>query len=88
MAADRYLEPHQARERAPTLMEDLLGDSIERAFGEGVQTLPELVAYLNRSGPSGEPPASPRSRKDSPQGRGRSRVNLHPRDGEDGSPGL
>ena len=32
-------------------MEDLLGDSIERAFGEGVQTLPELVAYLNRSGP-------------------------------------
>ena len=54
MAADRYLEPHQARERAPTLMEDLLGDSIERAFGEGVQTLPELVAYLNRSGPSGE----------------------------------
>ena len=54
MAADRYLEPHQARERAPTLMEDLLGDSIERAFGEGVQTLPELVAYLNRSGPPGE----------------------------------
>lgn len=51
MAADRYLEPHQARERAPTLFEDLLGDSIERAFGEGAQTLPELVAYLNRSGP-------------------------------------
>ncbi|MEG0969450.1 MAG: recombinase-like helix-turn-helix domain-containing protein [Pseudomonas sp.] len=51
MAADRYLEPHQARERAPTLFEDLLGDSIERAFGEGVQTLPELVVYLNRSGP-------------------------------------
>jgi hypothetical protein len=51
MAADRYLEPHQARERASTLFEDLLGDSIERAFGEGVQTLPELVAYINRSGP-------------------------------------
>ena len=48
MAADRYLEPHQARERASTLFEDLLGDSIERAFGEGVQTLPELVAYINR----------------------------------------
>ena len=27
---------------------------IERAFGEGVQTLPELVAYINRSGPAGE----------------------------------
>jgi hypothetical protein len=54
MAADRYLEPHQARERAPTLQEDLLGDSIERAFGEGVQTLAELVAHLNRSGPAGE----------------------------------
>jgi hypothetical protein len=51
MAVDRYLEPHQARERAPTLFEDLLGDSIERAFGEGAKTLPEIVAYLNRSGP-------------------------------------
>ena len=39
MAVDRYLEPHQARQRR-TLFEDLLGDSIERAFGEGVQTLP------------------------------------------------
>ena len=54
MAADRYLEPHQARQRPPTLFEDLLGDAIERAFGEGVQTLPELVACLNRSGPAGE----------------------------------
>ncbi|MDR0216660.1 MAG: hypothetical protein LBJ15_22020 [Comamonas sp.] len=54
MAVDRYLEPHQARQRPGTLFEDLLGDSIERAFGEGVQTLPELVAYINRSGPSGE----------------------------------
>ena len=33
MAEDRYLEPHQARQRAGTLFEDLLGDSIERAFG-------------------------------------------------------
>ena len=54
MAEDRYLEPNQARQRAGTLFEDLLGDAIERAFGEGVQTLPELVAYINRSGPAGE----------------------------------
>ncbi|GAB2487654.1 MAG: recombinase-like helix-turn-helix domain-containing protein [Comamonas sp.] len=54
MAVDRYLEPHQARQRPGTLFEDLLGDTIERAFGEGVQTLPELVAYINRSGPAGE----------------------------------
>ena len=54
MAVDRYLEPHQARQRAATVFEDLLGDAIERAFGEGVQTLPELVAYINRSGPAGE----------------------------------
>ncbi|MDR2332791.1 hypothetical protein H9K76_11935 [Diaphorobacter ruginosibacter] len=54
MSQERYLEPHQARTRMPTLFEDLLGDSIERAFGEGVTTLPELVAYLNRVGPSGE----------------------------------
>lgn len=54
MAVDRYLEPHQARQRPATLFEDLLGDAIERAFGEGVQTLPELVAYINRSGPAGE----------------------------------
>ena len=54
MTEDRYLEPHQARQRNATLFEDLLGDSIERAFGEGVQTLPELVAYINRSGPAGE----------------------------------
>lgn len=51
---DRYLEPHQARKRTPTTYEDLLGDAIERAFGAGVQTLPELVAHLNRSGPAGE----------------------------------
>lgn len=54
MKTDRYLEPHQARKRAPTTFEDLLGDAIERAFGDGVHTLPELVACLNRTGPSGE----------------------------------
>lgn len=51
---ERYLEPHQARQRVSTLHEDLLGDSIERAFGEGASSLPELVAYLNRSGPASE----------------------------------
>lgn len=54
MAVDRYLEPHQARQRPATVFEDLLGDAIERAFAEGVQTLPELVACINRSGPAGE----------------------------------
>ncbi|GAB3654310.1 recombinase-like helix-turn-helix domain-containing protein [Ramlibacter alkalitolerans] len=51
MDTDRYLQPHQARRRAPTVFEDLLGDAIERAFAEGAWTLPELVASLNRGGP-------------------------------------
>lgn len=55
---DRYLEPHQARTRAPTSYEDLLGDAIERAYAAGIQDLEGLVAHLNRSGlasPSGQP---------------------------------
>ena len=58
MQAERYLVPHQARRRMPTVFEDLLGDAIERAFAAGVTTLPDMVASLNRSGPSnanGEP---------------------------------
>ena len=54
MQGNRYLEPHQARRRPPTTFEDLLGDAIERAFGSGVETLHELVACLNRSGPAAE----------------------------------
>ena len=54
MQTDRYLEPHQARRRPPTTYEDLLGDAIERAFGEGAHSLSELVACLNRSGPAAE----------------------------------
>lgn len=54
MPADRYLEPHQARTRLPTTFEDLLGDAIERAFGAGAETLGEVVASLNRTGPSNE----------------------------------
>jgi hypothetical protein len=46
-----YLEPHQARNRAPTPYEDLLADSIERAFAAGVHDLAGLVAHLNRGGP-------------------------------------
>lgn len=49
----RYIEPHQARQRAPTSYEDLLGDSIERAFGAGHWELNALLAYLNQAGPLG-----------------------------------
>mgnify|MGYP006951367450 CR=1 FL=1 len=48
---DVYLNPHQARRRLPTAFEDLLGDSIERAFAAGIHDLPSLVAYLNDAGP-------------------------------------
>ena len=51
---DRYLDPHQARTRAATPYEDLLGDAIERAFGAGVGELPAMVAHLNATGPAAE----------------------------------
>ena len=50
---DRYLNPHQARQRPPLPHEDLLGDSIERAFANGIHDLDGLVAYLNQAGPRG-----------------------------------
>ena len=50
---ERYLQPHQARQRPPTTFEDLLGDSIERAFAMGIHDLEGLVSYLNSAGPSG-----------------------------------
>jgi len=56
--SDRYLDPHQARRRPATTYEDLLGDSIERAYAGGVQDLPGLVQALNDSGlasPDGSP---------------------------------
>ncbi|NBF13204.1 recombinase-like helix-turn-helix domain-containing protein [Pseudomonas sp. Fl4BN1] len=46
-----YLEPHQARKRPNTPFEELLGDAIERAFGNGISELPDLLAHLNRAGP-------------------------------------
>ena len=52
--SDRYIDPHQARTRAPTPYEDLLGDAIERAFGSGVTELPDMVARLNATGPACE----------------------------------
>ena len=58
MQQDRYLQPHQARQRPATTYEDLLGDAIERAFGDGVHDLAGLVERLNDSGlatPGGQP---------------------------------
>ncbi|MBB3219585.1 recombinase-like helix-turn-helix domain-containing protein [Pseudoduganella umbonata] len=52
MHPPRYLNTHQARNRVPTAWEDLLGDSIERAFAAGIADLPALVAHLNRTGPN------------------------------------
>jgi hypothetical protein len=49
---DLYNETHQSRSTPPTAYENLLGDAIERAFGQGIHDLEGLVAYLNRSGPS------------------------------------
>ena len=48
-----YLEPHQARTRKPTAHEDLLGDSIERAYAAGLHELDALLDYLNKAGPMG-----------------------------------
>lgn len=50
---ERYLNPHQARQRTPTTYEDLLGDSIERGFAAGHWELDALVAHLNKGGPLG-----------------------------------
>lgn len=52
MSNDRYLEPHQARQRPATPFEDLLGDAIERAYAAGIHDLAGLVNYLNETGPS------------------------------------
>ncbi len=46
-----YVNPHQARTREPSQYETLLGDAMERAFGQGHWELDALVGYLNQSGP-------------------------------------
>lgn len=48
-----YNETHQNRTSPPTAYESLLGDSIERAFAQGIHDLPGLVGYLNMAGPAG-----------------------------------
>lgn len=50
---NRYLEPHQARKATPTTYEDLLGDSIERAYGMSIHDLAGLIGHLNQTGPVG-----------------------------------
>ena len=46
-----YNQTHQNRKAPPTVYESLLGDAIERAFGQGIHDLDGLVNYLNQSGP-------------------------------------
>ena len=46
-----YHNPHQARKTPPTPYEDLLGDSIERAYAQGLHDAAGLVGYLNQCGP-------------------------------------
>lgn len=48
-----YNETHQHRLAEPTAYESLLGDSIERAFAQGIHDLDALVSYLNNAGPAG-----------------------------------
>jgi hypothetical protein len=57
-AGERYLNPHQTRQRPATPYENQLGDALERAFAAGHWELDALVAQLNQSGPtapSGQP---------------------------------
>ncbi len=49
--SEPYVQPHQARKRPNTQFEELLGDSIERAYGSGIADLPALLAHLNHAGP-------------------------------------
>lgn len=46
-----YLEPHQARTTEPTAYENLLGDTLERAYASGIAEIELLVAFLNDQGP-------------------------------------
>jgi hypothetical protein len=52
MMKELYLNPDQARNRLPTAYEDLLGDSIERAYTAGIDNLASLVEHLNSRGPN------------------------------------
>jgi len=46
-----YHNPHQARKAPPTPFEDMLGDSIERAYAQGLHDAAGVVGYLNKFGP-------------------------------------
>ena len=62
-----YNEVHQNRSTSPTSYESLLGDSIERAFAQGIHDLDGVVSYLNSAGPSapnGEPWTSTKYRQE------------------------
>jgi len=48
-----YNETHQHRAAPPTAYENLLGDSIERGFAQGLHEIEALIDYLNKAGPAG-----------------------------------
>ena len=53
-----YFNPHQARDREPDDLQNLLGDAIERAYAAGIHDLAGLVASLNEANvpaPNGQP---------------------------------
>ena len=46
-----YLEPHQTRDKEPNQYENVLGNSIELAFSQGIAEVGDLVEFLNQNGP-------------------------------------
>jgi hypothetical protein len=48
-----YLEPHQARQAAPTPYETKLAGALEEIFGRTVHDLPGVLAELNAAGSTG-----------------------------------
>jgi hypothetical protein len=53
-----YLNANQHRLNPPTQYENLLGDAIEAAYRQGIDSLPELVRSLNDQfvpSPGGQP---------------------------------
>lgn len=47
---ERYINPIQSRNGAPTAYENALGDAIEAAYADGIHELPDLVAALEAAG--------------------------------------
>lgn len=43
-----HVQPHQARRRAPTDYENLLGDALEAIFAAGIWDVEGVVARLNQ----------------------------------------